>query len=166
MAATATKGTTGVAGTYPPETLFVAVCDGLQVYAGDDGGPQHGGKGRWKVGEVGRWTADRRVPIANRNPDDGLIWKGWLEPVTQHSVNASGQLVALASEQIFSEPPIAEQRARARAEAEGKLIPKVKAPSAKAKRRAQGGAAPMQDALKPISQQKVVRSAGIPLDEV
>ena len=166
MAATATKGTLQIPESFAPDQLFVAVCDGLQVYAGDDGGPQHGGQGRWKVGEVGAWMADRTVPLAHRDPSNGLIWKGWLEACTQHSMKESGQLVSLQSDAVYSEPPMAEQRAMERIKAEGKMLPKAKAPTAKAVRRAKGGAAPMQDALKPASQRSQIRAAGIPLDEV
>jgi len=160
MAAAATqerKITEDIPATFPPGTLFVAVCDDMRAYAGEDGGPQHGGKGRWRVGEVGPWTADSRVPLAHRNPEDGLIWKGWLEVCTATRTD-NGRLVAVASEKVFTEPTVSDQRARRTAEKEGKMLPKKKAPSAKATKRATQGAPSMADALKPLGERDAVKA--------
>lgn len=157
------KITEDIPETFPPGTLFVAVCDDLRVYAGEDGGPQHGGKGRWRVGEVGPWTADSRVPLAHRNPDDGLIWKGWLEVCTA-TRSENGRLVSVSSEKVWTEPVVADQRARRKAEKEGKMLPQKKAPTAKAKRRATLGAPQMADQLKPMGERDAAAAkAGVPV---
>ncbi len=66
--------------------LYVAVSDRDGGYAGEDGGPAYGGKGRWRIGEVGEWTSDRTLPVAQRDPKTGLIWSGWLEEVEESHV--------------------------------------------------------------------------------
>lgn len=160
-----TEQTTDAPAAYPPGTLFVAVNDGIQVYAGDDGGPAKGGKGRWRVGEVGPWTAVSAPPIAHRNPEDGLIWKGWLEEVETTRLDASGNTICVKSKKVFSEPLAMAQRSTARAAKAGQMIPKPKKPSAKAQKRATLGAAPMADALKPVNQRaEQLADAGIPVD--
>jgi hypothetical protein len=171
MAAAAQKDPQGqdpqdIPTTFPPGTLFVGVNDGIQQYAGEDGGPQQGGKGRWRTGEVGPWTSRRPVPLAHRDPDSGMIWKGWVEPVLRSHPNERGQLVCDESQQFFSQPIAVEQRAAAKAKQRGMMSPTAKRPTSKAARRARLGAPPMADALKPLGQQlNAAASAGIPLDD-
>lgn len=128
--------------TYPPETLFVGVCDGDQSYAGYDGGPGKGGRGRWRVGQVGTWTANYSPPMARRNPDDGLVWRGWLEVVTQSARNTDGSLTCLSSEKIW------EKRSATAPQRSDKSLPGG-APSAAARKRASGTGTPLEEMLGP-----------------
>lgn len=66
---------------FPPDTMFVAVSEHDKPAAGFDGGPERGGRGAWGRGTTGQWTADHTVPLALRDPKDGLIVRGYLEPV-------------------------------------------------------------------------------------
>lgn len=151
---------------FPPGTLFVAVNDGIQQYAGEDGGPQHGGRGRWRTGDVAAWTSSRPVPVAHRDPETGLIWKGWLEPVVRTYRGERGQIICEESQHFYSQPMAQEQRAAENAKKRGMMVPKAKKPTSKAARRATLGAPEATDALKPITAQRQAAAAqGIPLDD-
>ena len=137
---------------YAKDQLFVAVSDSDATYAGYDGGPQRGGKGRWKKGDVGPWQADYRVPLAKRNPDDGLIWKGWLEKVVETARRPDGSLECLKSEPIFERMPTPEQRTQkhfAEATAESERQANAQEPSASATDRAANGGTSIKDVLTP-----------------
>lgn len=135
--------------TFPPNTLFVAVTDRDGNYAGEDGGPQRGGIGRWRKGRVGVWTADFAPPLAKRNPADGLIHAGWLEVVTESAVE-NGVRICIESEKIYTEPRQAMKRLVDQGIAAGMADPTE--PSARAVARATGGAGSMADALLPPAQ--------------
>src|SRR5690606_1619517 len=66
---------------FPSDQLFVAVTETASEYAGHDGGPIKGGRGLWAKGAVGEWTSSAALPLALRDPETGMIWKGYLEPV-------------------------------------------------------------------------------------
>lgn len=151
---------------WPRDQLFVAVCDNAQEYAGEDGGPQSGGKGRWRVGEVGVWTSKRKLPLAHRNPEDGLIWKGWLEPVVRTRRNPQDQMVCEESQKFFSVPLAQDQRAAESAKKRGMMAPKSRKPTSKAAARAALGAPQMADALKPLSERQAqAAQVGVPIDD-
>ncbi len=83
------------------ETLYVAVSESDKPYAGYDGGEQTGGRGRWRVGFVGTWTAKGAVPLARRDPKTGLIRSGYLEEVITSRVKDDGTVVAVQTKQVF-----------------------------------------------------------------
>lgn len=128
---------------YEKDTLFVAVSDSDATYSGYDGGPQRGGKGRWRKGEVGPWTADYRIPLAKRDPDHGMIWKGWLERVTETARKPDGTLECLKSEAIFERQGAVEQRTPAH------FVNTGDAPSASATDHASNGGTSIKDVLAP-----------------
>lgn len=135
--------------TFPPNTLFVAVSDRDGNYAGEDGGPQRGGIGRWRKGRVGVWTSNFPPPLAKRNPADGLIHAGWLEVVKESAVE-NGVRVCIESEKIFTEPRQLMKRLVEAGNALGMADPTE--PSERAVARATGGAGSMTDALLPPAQ--------------
>jgi hypothetical protein len=137
--------------TFPPNTLFVAVTERDDNYAGEDGGPQRGGIGRWRKGLVREWTANFPPPLAKRNPEDGLIHSGWLE-VVKESILENGKRVCVESEKIYAEPRRPLQRLVAAGNAAGMADPTE--PSERAVQRAVGGAGSMADALLPPAQVK------------
>lgn len=93
-----TKDVQEIPESWDADQLFVAVSDRGGEVAGEDGGPRNNGRGMWYVGNVGRWTSHLPVPLALRDPVTGLIWKGYLEPVT----NVNGQYVPTS---YFAENP-------------------------------------------------------------
>lgn len=107
--ATAAKKENIVPTSFPDDQLFVAVSDRGGEVAGEDGGPRTGGKGMWYVGQVAEWTADAPPPIALRDPNTGLIWKGYLQPVLATRVE-NGRLVATSSTSYFVVNPAAPVR--------------------------------------------------------
>lgn len=83
------------------DQLFVAVSDHDGPAAGFDGGPEKGGTGAWARGDIRQWTAAGAVPLALRDPKDGSIVRGWLEPVEQMG-EKNGRPVALRSTKFFA----------------------------------------------------------------
>ena len=124
-------------GTFPAGTLFVAVSDGDAVYAGEDGGPQAGGIGRWRVGRCGAWNSSKALPLAYRDPETGLIHSGWLEVVTESIPKPDGSRQATASEKRYAPHHIVDRRSRATSAAAGFAEP-VTEPTPAAKKRAGG----------------------------
>ena len=134
--ATVEPGRPAPAGTFPAGTLFVAVSDGDAVYAGEDGGPQAGGIGRWRVGRTEAWSSARAIPLAYRDPATGLIHAGWLEVVTESIPNADGTRKSTASEKRYAPPRQMERRTHAASAGAG--FAESSEPTAAAKKRAAG----------------------------
>lgn len=135
-------------------TRFVAVADGDRAYAGYDGGPARGGKGRWRTGEVGEWSSDYPPPLAKRDPGTGLIWTGWLEAVEDVARKDDGTLVSLKSTKVFEEPPTPEQRTPTHFRPIGDTMRPVqhevgREPTPDAVTRAEKGPKPIKDTLTP-----------------
>jgi len=136
------------------EVLYVAVSDSDNTYAGYDGGPQKGGRGRWKKDYVGPWMSSGRVPLAVRNPDDGLIWRGYLELVTAHRTKDDGSIVCITSEKVYEHPPKFESRSKAHFAAAPVAETRPATPSAEAIERASNGATPIDEVLAPSKARK------------
>ena len=92
--------------------LYVAVADDDRVYAGEDGGPAYNGKGRWRVGEVGEWTSNRILPIAHRDPDTGMIHRGWLEEAEVTYIENSRVKCSKSTKHYETPETLEERRAR------------------------------------------------------
>lgn len=141
---------------FGPQTLFVAVTDSDATYAGYDGGPQRGGKGRWKAGEVGQWTADYPPPLAYRDPDDGMIWRGWLEVCTQTTLQ-DGVVKCLDSQKRFRAAP----RKEARSEKHREVAPRGSdTPTPAAEHRARSGGESIKDVMDPYGKKGGRRRPG------
>lgn len=82
---------------FPPETQFLAVSDNDGPAAGEDGGPVVGGRGAWAKGQVGPWTSSKRLPLAIRDPKDGTIVRGWLEPVESQHYGPNGKVISVST---------------------------------------------------------------------
>lgn len=143
---------------WPAMQLFVGVSDNDGAAVGFDGGPERGGSGAWARGDVRPWTSEFAVPLALRDPKDGLIVRGYLEPVLDMSNDGK---TVLASGKFFAtrNPKSGEWEAAA--------------PTAKAMQRAQRGAGSVAKAFQPVAVQNAVRTrqdamaaAGIPIDTV
>lgn len=78
---------------FPPETLFIAVSNHDGPAAGEDGGKAVGGIGPWAKGQVGKWTSSKRLPLAIRDPKDGEIVRGWLEPVIEQHYGPNNKVI-------------------------------------------------------------------------
>lgn len=129
---------------FPKDQLFVAVSDNDGPAAGFDGGPEKGGSGAWARGDVRQWTASGAVPLALRDPNDGTIARGYLEPVEQTG-EKNGRLVATKSTKFFAVyvPKKGDEPATWRAAK----------PTPKAMTRATRGASSMVKAFQSIAQQ-------------
>lgn len=138
---------------FPADQLFVAVSESAQEFVGEDGGPRTGGRGMWAKGMVGQWTARSAIPLAIRNPDDGLIWKGYLEPVTKHSYGVNGQIVCNESQKFYAYPNSEPRPAK-----EQKVVKGV-TPTKKAEQRAKSGPAPLGNTLKPTAKPPMMAGA-------
>lgn len=126
--------------TFPADQLFVAVSDNDGPAAGFDGGPEKGGSGAWPRGAIRQWTAESAVPLALRDPSNGTIVRGYIEPVEELG-ERHGQPVALRSGKFFAERS-----------ASGEWV--AKAPSKKALQRAIGGAGTYAKPLQAFTQQQ------------
>lgn len=144
--------------------VYVAVSDSDRAYAGHDGGAQTGGQGRWRVGQVGPWTAKLAVPLARRDPDSGLIRSGYLEEVLESRTKDDGTVVATRTQQLFETRE--EQQARIAAAREGQSVAGSRATaSPRASARALNGGASVDAVLsggkskkgKPASADKVLQ---------
>lgn len=140
---------------FPPNQLFVAVADHDGAAAGFDGGPERGGSGAWARGDVRPWTAEHAVPLALRDPKDGTIARGYVEPVLD--MGNDGKV--LRSGKFFAnrDPKTGEWVAAE--------------PTPKAVQRATRGASSMTKAFQTIGVQQAVAArdnamaaAGIPMD--
>jgi hypothetical protein len=139
---------------FPADQLFVAVSESAAEYAGNDGGPIRGGRGLWAKGVVGQWTANFAPPIALRDPASGLIWKGYLEPVTRYSYGLNGAIVCNESQKFYAEPMSASDTPKP----EPKPL-KVSAPTEKAAKRAKNSPADLGASLKQQPTSPLARSA-------
>lgn len=131
------------------DVLYVAVSDSDKPYAGYDGGEQTGGRGRWRVGFVGPWTAKGPPPIARRDPKTGLIRSGYLEEVVTSRQKDDGTVVAVQTKQVFE---TAVQMARRLKQAQQAVTEVEEAALAEvtdaAKARAKDGGLSVSDTLK------------------
>jgi len=131
---------------FPDGQLFIAVSENDGPSAGFDGGPEKGGRGSWPRGTVAPWEAVSTVPIAVRDPKDGLITKGYLEPVISQEFNAAGKTI-VTSEHYYGVYDTTL----------GAYV--LAAPSPRAVQRASIGAVPVSRALQSIGQQTSQRRA-------
>ncbi len=76
---------------FHPSQLFICVSDAPGAAAGFDGGPEVGGSGAWARGDVRQWTSSHAVPLALRDPEDGMIVRGYLEPVESRTHGPDGK---------------------------------------------------------------------------
>jgi hypothetical protein len=155
MAAKAEKDEVEVPTEFPADQMFVAVSESQAEFAGHDGGPIRGGRGLWAKGTVGTWTSNLAVPLALRDPATGLIWKGYLEPVTKYSYGINGVIVCNESQQYFVEPDGEQAKPKAKPKAS-----KAVAPTTKAAQRAKTGPAPLGASLKKGPQGPLAASVG------
>lgn len=132
---------------FPAGQLFVGVSESSGEYAGY-ASPRRGGRGLWPRGGVGEWTSDDDVPLALRDPDTGIIWKGYLEPVIQSARAQDGSLECLQSQQFFAIHPSAEARREETAKRQAASKAKPAAPTGKAAKRAQTGPKSHVDGMK------------------
>jgi hypothetical protein len=133
---------------FPPGQLFVGVSESDGAGIGFDGGPEKGGHGGWARGDVREWTSSDAVPLAIRDPQDGLIVRGYVEPVEEVE-RRDGRLVCVTSTKYFGE--------YARRGKRGEWVPAE--PTAKALVRARKGAEPLTQAfLTPAGQAAAKRS--------
>lgn len=140
---------------WPANQLFVAVSDHDGAAAGFDGGPERGGSGAWARGDVRPWTAEHAVPLALRDPKDGTIVRGYVEPVLD--MTNDGKVVASGKYFATRDPKTGQWEAAA--------------PTPKAMQRATRGASSMTKAFQPLgvqranqTRQDALAAAGIPLD--
>lgn len=124
---------------FPKSQLFVAVSDRDAAAAGFDGGPEKEGTGAWSRGDIRPWTSIDQVPLALRDPKDGSIVRGWVEPVEEVG-ERNGRPVALRATKFFA----------VRDDKTGEWKPA--APSEKALKRATRGAASMTKAFESVAQ--------------
>lgn len=86
---------------WPREQVFVAVSDNDGAAAGYDGGPEKDGIGAWARGQIGPWTTSDAVPLALRDPMNGTISRGWLEPADE-IVMKNGKPTCTKSRKFFA----------------------------------------------------------------
>lgn len=140
------------------DQLFVGVGEGMAEVVGHDGGGTTNGRGMWYKGQVGHWTSKHPVPLALRDPDNGTIWKGYVEPVTATAYGLNGVVIAAESQKFYVRP----DEMPAPKKVEPKKL-KVEAPTQKAAKRAKDGPAPIDAAIKASQNRPVsplVASAG------
>lgn len=142
----------GIPTEFPVDQLFIAVSDRGGEVAGEDGGPRTGGKGMWLVGEVARWTSGNAVPLALRDPNTGIIWKGYLEPVLRQFLGQDGKM-RTESHQFFVQNPAAPVRTAKKAPG------KTSAPSEAAQKRAANGPGKLAPLVRPEGAQNRNRAA-------
>lgn len=146
---------------------LVAVADGDKTYAGYDGGPARGGTGRWRVGQVGEWSADYPPPMAKRDPSTGMIWTGWLEECEDIARKDDGTLVCLKSKKVMVRPPTPEElRAKPRqyyvVGDTMRPLDMVETVTPEAEARAENGPPPLRETLTPSKRSRQPRPANAP----
>ena len=138
---------------FPPDQQFVSVSDSDVVTCGFDNGPETGGYGAWARGVVRPWTATSAVPLALRSPSDGLIVRGYVEPVESMTYDAKGKPVVTSTKYFATRAKDGSWHAAA--------------PTKRALARAYGGAASITKALQPVrgpSAQRALESGVRPSD--